>query len=132
VVVSVQQNSEWKRFCSAVLRRPDLANDERFATNAQRVANREALDAEVEPIFAAIDSNEAIGRLDQAQNAWGRVSEVRDLPLHKALRRIEVALPGGKRVTVPKPSVRSAAFETPPTVPGLGADTDRIRAEFET
>ncbi|RUU60128.1 CaiB/BaiF CoA-transferase family protein [Mesorhizobium sp. M2C.T.Ca.TU.002.02.1.1] len=132
VVVSVQQNSEWKRFCSAVLRRPDLANDQRFATNAQRVANREALDAEVEPIFAAIDSNEAIGRLDQAQNAWGRVSEVRDLPLHKALRRIEVALPGGKRVTVPKPSVRSAAFETPPTVPGLGADTDRIRAEFET
>jgi crotonobetainyl-CoA:carnitine CoA-transferase CaiB-like acyl-CoA transferase len=132
VAVSVQQNSEWKRFCSIVLRRQELADDERFATNALRVANREALDAEVEPIFASIDSDEAIHLLDQAQNAWGRVNAVRDLAKHKAMRRIEVALPDGKTVAMPKPSVRSEAFETLPRVPALGADTDRIRAEFGT
>jgi len=130
VVVAIQQPSEWKRFCRAVLKRPDLVEDARFATNPLRVANRVALDAEIEPIFASLDSAEAIRLLDAAQNAWGRVSEVRDIPMHKALRRIEVALPGGKTVTVPKPSVRSAAFKAPPTVPALGADTDRVRAEF--
>lgn len=130
IVVSIQQNSEWRRFCITVLERPDLIADERFTTNALRVANREALDAEIEPVFSAIDRAEAIRRLNAAQNAWGGVTEVRDLPHHKALRRIEVALPNGKTVTVPKPSVRSTAFEMRPSVPALGADTDRIRAEF--
>lgn len=130
IVVSIQQASEWKRFCATVLQKPALAGDARFATNALRVANRAALDAEIEPVFAAIDHEEAIRRLDAAQNAWGRASEVRDLPQHKALRRMEVQLPGGKTVTLPKPSVRAAAFETPPAVPALGADTARLRAEF--
>jgi itaconate CoA-transferase len=130
VVVSIQQNSEWKRFCNVVLQRKDLFADERFATNAWRVANRTALDAEIEPIFAAISYEEAIERLNEAQIAWGRVSEMRDLPHHKALRRTEVMLPDGKRIAVPVPAGRPEGFGTVPSVPALGADTDRIRAEF--
>lgn len=113
-----------------MLERPDLIDDQRFASNALRVANRAALDDEIEPAFASMELDEAITRLDAAQNAWGRVSEVPDLPRHKAMRRIEVALPDGRKVSVPKPSVRAAAFEAPPTVPALGADTERIRIEF--
>jgi itaconate CoA-transferase len=130
IVVSIQQNSEWRRFCATVLERPDLIDDRRFASNALRVANRAALDDEIEPVFAAMEIDEAIRRLDAAQNAWGRVSEVPDLPRHKAMRRIEVALPDGRKVSVPKPSVRAAAFEAPPAVPALGADTERLRVEF--
>lgn len=130
VVVSIQQNSEWKRFCTTVLQRQALFADERFATNSWRVANRTALDAEIEPIFAAINREEAIRRLEEAQIAWGRVTEVCDLPRHKALRRIEVALPNGKRITVPRPAGRPAGSNAVPGVPALGADTDRIRAEF--
>ena len=132
IVIDIQQPSKWKRFCQSVAQRPDLADDMRFSTNPARVANRAALDAEIETIFASMNSVEAIRRLDAAQNAWGRVTGVRDLPDHKALRRIEVALPNGKTVTVPKPSIRSAPFATPPKVPALGADTGRLRAEFST
>jgi itaconate CoA-transferase len=130
VVVSIQQNSEWKRFCTLVLQRQDVFTDERFATNTWRVANRTALDAEIEPIFAAIDCEVAINRLNEAQIAWGRVSAMRDLPHHKALRRTEVALPDGRRISVPMPAGRSQGFATVPSVPALGADTDRIRSEF--
>ncbi len=130
VVVAIQQASEWKRFCTVVLERADMIEDGRFSTNAARSANREALDTEIEPIFASIDSGEAIRRLDAAQNAWGKANAVRDLPGHKALRRIEVALPDGKTVTLPKPSILSTAFEVPRKIPALGADTERIRAEF--
>ena len=130
IVISIQQNSEWRRFCTTVLNKPLLIEDARFATNALRVANRELLDGEIEPVFASFDIEEAIRRLDLAQNAWGRVSGVHDLPHHKALRRIEVALPDGTTVAVPKSPVREGAFETAPAVPALGADTDRIRAEF--
>ncbi|MES0099101.1 CaiB/BaiF CoA-transferase family protein [Mesorhizobium sp. M0019] len=130
VVVSIQQSSEWKRFCGIVLQRQDLFADERFATNAWRVANRTALDAEIEPIFAAIGCEEAIDRLNEARIAWGRVSELRDLPHHNALRRAEVALPDGRRIAVPVPAGRSEGFASIPSVPALGADTDRIRSEF--
>ncbi|TPJ31281.1 CaiB/BaiF CoA-transferase family protein [Mesorhizobium sp. B2-8-3] len=130
VVVSIQQNSEWKRFCDVVLRRQDLFADERFATNAWRVANRAALDAEIEPLFAAIDCEEAIRRLDEARIAWGRVSEMRDLSRHRALRRMEVELPDGKRIAVPMPAGRPVGLGKTPVVPALGADSDRIRSEF--
>lgn len=129
VVVAIQQGDEWRRFCTKVLGRDDLVADGRFATNSRRVANRAALDAEIEPVFAAIDRAEAIRRLDEARIAWARVNAVSDLPQHKALRRVEVALPGGGTVRVPKPALR-AGFDKPPAIPANGADTERIRAEF--
>jgi crotonobetainyl-CoA:carnitine CoA-transferase CaiB-like acyl-CoA transferase len=130
VVVAIQQNGEWKRFCETVLQRADLLADERFASNVSRVADREALDREIEPIFATMDSAEAIRRLEAARIAWGRVSKVGDLPRHKALRRTEVSLPNGKQVAVPAPAGRPKGLGNVPAVPALGADTDRIRAEF--
>jgi len=131
LVIAIQQNSEWKRFCGIVLQKQDLFADERFATNAWRVANRTALDSEIEPVFAAMDCREAIRRLDEAQIAWGRVSEVHDLPRHKALRRTNVELPDGKRIAMPVPAGRAGGFAVAPRVPALGADTDRIRSEFK-
>jgi crotonobetainyl-CoA:carnitine CoA-transferase CaiB-like acyl-CoA transferase len=130
IVVSVQQNSEWKRFCATVLRRNELVADERFASNSARVANRVALDAQIEPVFASIDCAEAISRLDAAQVAWGRLSDLRDLCRHAALRRTAVAMPNGRTVSLPRSPIRQAAFDVPPAVPGLGADTARIQAEF--
>src|SRR6202035_5145021 len=67
VIVAIQQPSEWRRFCAEVLRRDDLFADERFATNASRVANRRTLDAEIEPVFAGMNREEAIRRLNGAQ-----------------------------------------------------------------
>ncbi|MDX3905585.1 MAG: CoA transferase [Pigmentiphaga sp.] len=52
VFVTVHDARQWQGFCAAILR-PDLAENPHFATNLQRVENREALDAELEPIFKA-------------------------------------------------------------------------------
>ena len=35
VMFAVQNEREWVHFCAAVLERPELASEERFATNAQ-------------------------------------------------------------------------------------------------
>ena len=130
VIVAIQQPSEWRRFCAGVLRRDDLFADERFTTNAWRVANRRALDAEIEPVFAAMDREEAIRRLNGAQIAWARFSEVRDLIHHPALRRVAVRLPNGAEVRVPRPAGRERLSQEMPIVPEMGADTGRIRQEF--
>jgi itaconate CoA-transferase len=50
------------RFCADVLRRPDLAQDERFTTNALRVRNREALHFAIEAAFAPSTTSEVIER----------------------------------------------------------------------
>ena len=130
VIVAIQQASEWSRFCSEVLQRRDLFADERFATNAWRVANREALDAEIEPIFAALDREEAIRRLNASQIAWGKLTEVRELGAHAALRRMPVRLPNGSEILVPCPAGRSQPSEERPSIPAMGAHTSRIRMEF--
>ncbi|SEB00592.1 CaiB/BaiF CoA-transferase family protein [Variovorax sp. YR216] len=43
LVVTVGNNAQFQRFCTDVLDRPDLATDERFATNIGRSQNRHAL-----------------------------------------------------------------------------------------
>ncbi len=41
--MGLQNEREWKAFCEVVLRRPELVDDPRFAGNAARVAERDAL-----------------------------------------------------------------------------------------
>ena len=50
VFVTAHNDAEFAGFCRA-LERPELADDARFKTNRLRVANRDALTAEVAPVF---------------------------------------------------------------------------------
>lgn len=51
IFVSVNTEAQWRGFCKA-LAMADLDSDSRFATNRQRVANREALNALIRPAFS--------------------------------------------------------------------------------
>ena len=129
LVVAVQNNAEWARFCAEVLHRPALATDPRFATNADRATHRTALDAEIAPSVAALTMAGMIARLEAGRIAWGRLSTVADLAAHPALRRMAVPLSDGATVTMPRPPGRNADF-TSGAVPETGTATDRLRAEF--
>lgn len=56
-VVGAANQRLWLRFCE-VIGRPDLRDDPRFADNKARVAHREALAAELAPVFAARPAGE--------------------------------------------------------------------------
>jgi itaconate CoA-transferase len=127
LVIAIQSHREWLSLCS-MLERPELACDPRFSDNPARVRNRAALDGEIEPIFASLLTSEAIDRLNSHQIAWGRVSTVRDLSQHAALRRISVVLPDGEVAEMPRPAGRASLPLN--RVPEAGAHTDLIRAEF--
>jgi crotonobetainyl-CoA:carnitine CoA-transferase CaiB-like acyl-CoA transferase len=91
-VVGVGSPDQWRRFCQAI-ERPDLADDPRFRTNADRVRNRAELDALLAGIFAAhpaahwdqvmrqhrIPSSPTIAVGDAVTRARGR-GQVVDLP----------------------------------------------------
>lgn len=62
-----------------VIGRADLASDERFATNPDRVANREALIADLEKVFAEKTTDEWLAALQAADVPCGPVSTLPDL-----------------------------------------------------
>ena len=75
VLLGVQNDREWKLFARIVLQRPDLAEDVRFAGNAQRVAHRAQIDAIARESFAGIGLDELVRRLDEAGIANGRIND---------------------------------------------------------
>jgi len=52
LIVAIQNEREWRRFCESALGRPEMADDPDFAGNAARVAHRDRLDATLAEIFA--------------------------------------------------------------------------------
>ena len=65
----------FERLC-AVLERPDLAADPRFAANADRVAHRDALRGELERVFAGDSAEAWAQRLNAAGVPAGPVNDV--------------------------------------------------------
>ena len=103
ILVSIQSEREWAAFARLVLEDEGLIADLRFATNVQRVANREATDGRVAQAFAAMDEGEARRRLERADVAFASVNDMAALSSHPHLRRIAVATPGGP-VSYPAPA----------------------------
>ncbi len=130
VVIAIQNEREWRTFCSAVLGRSDLAADPRFDGNAARCANRPALEAEIDAVFGRLPVDQVIARLAAAGTAYASVNAVADLSRHPQLRRIDVASPSGP-VALPAPPVRWD--DEPPgvtAVPAIDADGVALRREF--
>jgi crotonobetainyl-CoA:carnitine CoA-transferase CaiB-like acyl-CoA transferase len=75
VIVGVGSEALWRAFCQAA-GRPDLAADPRFASNARRVSNYDALDAELRPLLKARPAAEWLGLLEEVGVPCGRVRGV--------------------------------------------------------
>jgi len=95
ILISIQNEREWKKLCAEVLGMPSLPDDPRFANMLERVRNRAATDKIVGDIFGSLTRDELLKRLDEADIAFGEVNTMADLTMHPHLRRIEVDTPKG-------------------------------------
>ncbi|KOX38285.1 MULTISPECIES: CaiB/BaiF CoA transferase family protein [unclassified Streptomyces] len=133
VLLSVQNDREWRRLAGQVLGRPGLADDPAFATNAARVAGRAATDAVVAEALAPLTTEGALARLDAAGIACARLNSVAELADHPQLtardRWREVESPVGPLRTLLPPIVFPDAPEPRmDRIPALGQDTDEVLA----
>jgi crotonobetainyl-CoA:carnitine CoA-transferase CaiB-like acyl-CoA transferase len=73
--VTVGANNEklWTAFCTGVLERPALLQDARFRTDAARLKNIDALQGEIEKVFAAHPTAHWVEKLDAAGVPGGPV-----------------------------------------------------------
>ena len=79
IVITVGNDSQFRRFCQQVLERPDLAEDARFATNQARVHNRELVRQMLNDIFSTRPMKIWIERMVAADLAVGQVATLRDV-----------------------------------------------------
>jgi len=134
VMLGLQNEREWQQFCSRVLQQPQLADDERFASNARRVANRAALAAVIDAVFATLSSEQLIARLDDAQIANAHVNGMADVWEHPQLaareRWTRVASPAGEVPALWPPALPPSFAPRMDAVPALGEHTDAVLAEL--
>lgn len=130
VLISIQNEREWRRFCADFLGDPDLSSRAGFESNTARVANRSDVDALVARAFATLGREEAAARLRGSGTAYGFVNGVMDLSRHPALRRTTVETEAGAASIVAPPAIRDGRAPELGAVPRIGQHTDAIRREF--
>jgi formyl-CoA transferase len=134
ILVGIQNEPEWARFCAVLLERPGLAEDPRFAGNPLRVRHRAELDALVKEAFARLDHHEAVARLERARIAYAGVNDMAAVLEHPVLsgrdRWARVGTPGGAvPATVPPYDLNGSTPVMGP-VPDLGEHSEQILAEL--
>lgn len=130
VLLSIQNEREWVKFCSDVLGNEALARDPRFASNTKRVQNRDALDALVAAHFARSPRDALADMLQSAGVANGRVNTMDDLASHPQNRFVEVQTPSGPVTLLAPGALMDGEMPTFGPVPALGEHTNSARAEF--
>ena len=130
-IVAVGNDDQFRRLCE-LIDRPDLANDERFATNAARVENREELIPFLQSAFARAGSDDWLQRLEAAGVPCGPINRIdqvfADPQVQARGMRTEAPHPLGGSVPLVGSPLKMSATPTaeaaaPPT---LGQHTDAI------
>lgn len=133
LILAVGNDGQFAKFCE-VAGRPELARDQRFATNPARVTNRETLVGIIEGIMRGRDMEDWIAALEAAGVPCGPINtldRVFDHPQTRA-RGVRVDVPHAAGVSVPlvaNPVMFSAtpvSYELAP--PRLGEHTREVLA----
>jgi itaconate CoA-transferase len=134
VYLAIQNPREWSRFCRDVLRRSDLDEDARFATNALRVQHRQALHEAIESAFAALTTSDVVARLDSAQIGWARMNSVAEFLNHPQLAARDcwrdIGSPAGALRAMVPPVRMEGVDPAMGDVPALGQHTQAILEEL--
>jgi itaconate CoA-transferase len=130
VNLGLQNEREWAQFCTMVLEQPERATDPHFDSNANRVANREALHAMIDAVFSQLTIDQVIARLDRAQIANARMNSMQEFWDHPQLqareRWREVSSPvGSLKALLPPVTMRDVEPRMDP-IPALGEQTEQI------
>jgi len=129
IFLAVGNDRQFQRLC-AEIGRPELAQDPRFRSNSNRIANRAALRAELETGLSAIDGEALAMRLLKKGVPCGPVLDVPEVVNHPQTRQRGMVVEQGAYRGIGNP-VKLA--RTPASVraapPAFGAETRAVLSE---
>jgi itaconate CoA-transferase len=134
IVLGTTNDQEWERLARQLLERDDLADDPRYATNADRCARR----AELDPIIAEWTARHPLGELQSRADAVGignaRLNSVPDVVDHAQLaernRWRDVRSPAGPVQALLPPFSSPDWDPRMDGVPGLGEHVSAVLADL--
>jgi len=123
VLVAANQDTVFRRL-AAVMERPELADDERYATHGARGAHMDELDNLIATWTATHDADELLGLLNEAGVPSGRIFRAKDMLAdpHFAARQAIVRLTHPQFGEVPMQNVFPKLSATPGRVRHLGPE----------
>lgn len=119
-----------------IIGRPEMKSDPRFATNAERVRNRDEIDAALGAWFATRDRDAALTEMRAAGATVGPVYDIADIAEdpHFHEREIVVEVEDADNGSLPMHNIVPRLSATPGAwrhpAPALGQHTDEILAEL--
>ena len=134
VVLGTTNDREWQRLAREIIERPDLAEDPRFASNSNRVANRAVLDEAIESWCAGHDLAHIQKTADDAGIGNARYNLPSEVLEHPQLRtrdrwRTVQTSAGPIEAILPPPIIEG--YEQPMgAVPALGQHTESVLGEL--
>jgi len=133
-ILAVGNDDQFRRLCD-LIGTPEMANDERFATNAARVEHRGELIPFLKSVFACADSSDWLKQLEAAGVPCGPINRIdqvfADPQVQARGMQVEAEHPlGGPVPLVGSPLKMSATpTEEASAPPTLGQHTDAILQE---
>jgi itaconate CoA-transferase len=129
ILISIQNDREWRVLAREVMGDAALAADPAFATVVERLKRRSETDGKVAASFATLEIETLSKKLEAADIAFARVNDVAGFIKHPHLRRISVETPSGP-VSYPAPAPIRDQPRRYGRVPALGEHTEKVRKEF--
>lgn len=131
VLVAANQDTVFRRL-AAVMKRPEFAEDERYATHGARGAHMEELDNVIAAWTAKHDADELLGLLNEAGVPSGRIFRAEDMLAdpHFAARQAIVRLTHPQFGEVPMQNVFPKLSATPGRVRQVGPELGEHNEEI--
>ena len=129
LLLSIQNEREWKRFCRDIL--ADEAIAEQYPDNSIRLKNRDEIDSLVAETLGKMTHTDAAAKLKKAEIAYGTLNDLQGFSSHSELRRTKICSPDFEiQIPAPPAICDKKPPETLGVVPELNQHGEAIRAEF--
>lgn len=135
IIISIQNEREWKNFCKKILKDEKIAFDEKFLTNNMRVKNRIKLDRLIQSQFSKEMSKYLKVKLEAESIAFGVVNDLEGLANHFAMDRQLMHTSSDQKVFFPANPLKRFFLDGLEEkqilrAPLLGENTESIKNEF--
>ena len=127
---AVLSEPHFELFCEEVIDRPDLLEDERFATNEKRIEHRETFESVVEDEIATESRDHWADRLEAVGLPWGDVNQIDEVLDHPQTDHLEMVreldTEAGPVKFIDNPLDMNKAELRREKMPDLGEDTKAV------